>query len=179
MANPKSKSRRPKSTRRKRPAPQKIQPLLRTCFSHAQLLLRFHKLLPAALLIGWLALAPKGFYLRAFTPQITLWYFLFQRLSHNHCLSHVVQDARDGGADRLSPKSKRLSRQLSSESTASYSDARQRLPLEILHRCLRHIAKRVDSAFQTKLWLGHKVALTDGSTLRMRPLGDIAAHFPP
>jgi len=86
--------------------------------------------------MGWLALAPKGFYLRAFTPLITLWYFLFQRLSDNHHLSHVVQDAGDGGADRLSPKGKRLSERLSSEATTSFSDARQRLPLEILHRCL-------------------------------------------
>jgi putative transposase len=136
-------------------------------------------LLPAALLRGWLALARKGFYRRAFTPQITLWYFLFQRLSQNHHLSHVVQDARDGGADRLSPKAKRLSQQLISEATTSFSDARQRLPLEILHKCLRHIAQRVEEAFQTRLWLGHQVALTDGSTLRMRPLGDIAEHFPP
>lgn len=153
--------------------------LLRTRFSHAQLLLRFHKLLPVTLLMGWLALARKAFYLRAFTPQITLWYFLFQRLNHNHRLSHVVQDAGDGGADRLSPKGKRLSQQLISEATTSFSDARQRLPLDILYQCLKHIAQRVGAAFQTRIWLGHKVALTDGSTLRMRPLGDIPAHFPP
>ena len=181
MANPKtkSKSRRTKRTPHTRAARKHTEPLLRTKFSHAQLLRRFHQLLPAALLMGWLALAPKGFYLRAFTPLITLWYFLFQRLSENHHLSHVVQDARDGGADRLSPKGKRLSQRLTSEATTSFSDARQRLPLEILHKGLRHIAQRVGDAFQTRLWLGHKVALTDGSTLRMRPLGDIAEHFPP
>lgn len=178
------------STGSRRPGPQKTKRkskstddsadlLLRTRFSSAQLLRQFHKLLPATRLMGWLALAPKGFYLRAFTPLITLWYLLFQRLSPNHHLSHVVQDARDGGADRLSPKGKRLSRQLTSEATTSYSDARQGLPLDVLYRCLRHIAQAVGEAFQTTTWLGHKVALTDGSTLRMRPLGDLARDFPP
>jgi len=174
-----------------RPASRKARPkpkaktaadsptILGTRFSSACLLRQFYKLLPLTLLLGWLALAPKTFYLRAFTPQITLWYFLFQRLSPNHCLSQVVQDARDGGADRLSPKGKRLSRQLASEATTSFSDARQRLPLEVLYRCLRHIAQRVEAAFQNTRWLGHPVALSDGSTLRMRPLGDMATQFPP
>jgi putative transposase len=181
MANPKSKSkRRAQGTQRTRSASPKTPPLLRTKFSHAQLLRRFHKLLPATLLMGWMAAAtPLSFYLRAFTPLITLWYFLFQRLNQNHRLSHVVQDARDGGADRLSPKGKRLSEQLTSEATTSFSDARQRLPLEILRKLLTHLARCVGESFQAKLWLGHKVALTDGSTLRMRPMGTIATHFPP
>ena len=191
MSSPKRQPRRSRTpTPSPRPAPRKTkaktkpkaaafgQPLP-TRFASAQLLRRFHKLLPAALLMGWLALAPKGFYLRAFTPQITLWYLLWQRLSPNHRLSHVVQDARDGGADRLSPKGKRLSAQLTSEATTSFSDARQGLPLDILYRCLKHIAQCVGASFQTALWHGHKVALTDGSTLRLRPLGNLPDQFPP
>ena len=85
---------------------------LRTHFSAAQLLRRFHQLLPASLLTAWLALSDRTFYERAFTPLICLWYLIFQRLSDNHHLSHVVQNARDGGADGLSPKGKRLSQQL-------------------------------------------------------------------
>ncbi len=179
MSKPKRRPALKKAKRKSKSKTPTDSPLLRTRFSCAQLMRRFHKLLPATLLMGWLALAPKGFYLRAFTPLITLWYLLFQRLSQNHHLSHVVQDARDGGADRLSPKGKPLARQLTSEATTSYSDARQGLPLDVLYRCLRHIAQAVGEAFQTATWLGHKVALTDGSTLRMRPLGDMARHFPP
>lgn len=188
MSKPKRHPRhRPTPNRSSRPGPSKAQPKtaadpahpLRTRFAAAQLLRRFHQLLPAPLLMGWLALAPAGFYLRAFTPLITLWYFLFQRLSPNHPLSQVVQDARDGGADRLSPKGKPLSRQLTSEATTSFSDARQRLPLDILYRCLQYIAQHVVASFRANVWLGHPVALTDGSTLRMRPLGDIPQHFPP
>lgn len=166
---------RPKS----RPGPPPPTSLVHTRFSAAQLLPEFQKLLPVTLLASWLARSAKGFYQRAFTPLITLWYCIFQRLSDNHHLSHIVADARAGGADRLSPRRKRLSSQLTSEATTSFSDARQRLPLEIFVQTLRHTATRIASGIQTVPWFGLQVALLDGSTCRMRPLGDIPEHFPP
>ena len=57
---------------------------------------------------GWLALADKDFYERAFTPLITLWYLVFQRLCDNHHLSQVQEDALEGGADRLTHKAFRV-----------------------------------------------------------------------
>jgi hypothetical protein len=152
---------------------------VRTRFSAAQLLPEFHKLLPVKLLAAWLALSAKSFYQRAFTPAITLWYCLFQRLGDNHHLSAIVADARDGGADRLSPPRKRLSRQLTSEATTSFSDARQRLPLALFVQTLRHTAARIADAIQVPPWLGLHVALLDGSTCRLRPWGDIPEQFPP
>jgi hypothetical protein len=73
---------------------------------------------------------------------------IFQRLGPNHHLSQVQEDALEGGADRLSPRGKRLSQQLHSEATTSYSDARQRLPLEVCQRTLRHLAEQTHNAFQ-------------------------------
>jgi hypothetical protein len=130
-------------------------------------------------LASWLALSDKTFYLRAFTPLITLWYCVFQRLCHNHHLSNVVQDARAGGADRLSPRGRKLSDTLTSEATTSFSDARQRLPLDIFFKTLHHTAQRIASDVQSQLWCGFKVALLDGSTLRLRPYGDIPQEFSP
>src|SRR5437899_9308998 len=94
----------------KPPKPQAPE-LLRTRFSSAQLLRCFHKLLPAGFLASWV---DKEFYQRAFTPLVTLWYCIFQRLGPNPHLSNVVEDALEGGADRLSPRDKRLSQQLHS-----------------------------------------------------------------
>ena len=86
MATSKPSSR--KSSPKTEPARQqakKAQPqspqLLRTRFSPDQLLCHFRKLLPISLLATWLALSQKAFYQRAFTPLITLWYLVFQRLS--------------------------------------------------------------------------------------------------
>ena len=153
--------------------------MLRTRFSAPQLLRRFHKLLPASLLSGWLALAEQIFYARAFTPLVTLWYMIFQRLNPNHHLSRVQEDAREGGADRLSPPGKALSAQITSESTSAYSDARQRLPLQALLQTLWHTAQQFDLCFQVPQWFGLKAGLMDGSTYRLRPFGTIPEDFPP
>jgi len=85
----------------------------------------------------------------------------------------------EGGADRLSPRAKPLSQQLSSEATTSFSDARQRLPLEFCQRTLRHIAEQTHKAFEVPEKFGLKLGLVDGSTCRLRPFGDIPEHFPP
>jgi hypothetical protein len=150
---------------------------LRSAFSGPQLLRQFHKLLPVGLIIGWLDLSPQTFYERAFTPLITLWYMVFQRLHDNHHLSNVQNDAREGGADRLSPRRKRLSVQITSESTSAFSDARQRLPLSLLRKTLWHIADQIERAFRRPLRLGFKVGLLDGTTFRLRPFGDIPKEF--
>src|SRR5512136_993772 len=150
---------------------------LRTRYSARQLLGRFRQLLPAQDLPAWLALARQTFYERAFTPLITLWYCVFQRLSDNHHLSHVQEDALAGGADRLSPRGKPLSARLTSEATTSFSDARQRLPLQIFERTLRHTAAHLAAGLQTPTWFGRQVALLDGSTLRLRPNKDIPKAF--
>lgn len=153
--------------------------MLRTRFSAEQLLRRFHQLLPASLLSDWLTLSEQTFYARAFTPLVTLWYMVFQRLQHNHHLSQVQQDAREGGADRLSPPGKALSAQLTSESTSAYSDARQRLPFQALQRTLRHTVQQIDHSFKVPQWFGLRAGLLDGSTYRLRPFGDIPKAFPP
>ena len=129
--------------------------------------------------MGWLASGPKAFYQRAFTPLITLWYFLFQRLQARHTLSKIVSDARFGGADCLSPANKRLSQQLDSTATTAVSKARTRLPLALLRKTLCHSAREIRSWAKGLKWEGLNVALLDGSTFRLRPLGDIAKVFPP
>lgn len=143
------------------------------------MLQQFHKLLPAVSVTGWLALAEHTFYQRAFTPLITLWYLIFQRLGPNHHLSQVQEDALAGGADRLSPRGKRLSQQLRSEATTSFSDARQRLPLQVCRQALRRVVEQTHKTLQIPEKFGLKVGLMDGSTCRLRPFGDIPRHFAP
>ena len=179
----KSRSHRPSrypQTASQRPKPSAPAPgTLSTRFSSAQLLTQFSKLLPAHLLMGWLASGPKAFYQRAFTPLITLWYFLFQRLQARHTLSKIVSDARFGGADCLSPANKPLSQQLHSTATTAASKARSRLPLAVLRQTLCHSAQEIRSWAKGLEWEGLNVGLLDGSTFRLRPLGDIAQVFPP
>lgn len=122
------------------------------------------------------ALKDKGFYDRLFNPLLTLWYLLFQRLNPDHTLEAALTDARAGGAQRLN---KKFSRQLVSGSTASYSDARQRLPWQFLAQALVLQGRKLIGLSPTTLWRGRVLALLDGSTVRLRPHRPMTREFPP
>jgi hypothetical protein len=143
-------------------------------FTPAQLLKFFLQLLPGARLRRLPALRGRPFYDRLFSPWVTLWYLLFQRLSPDHTLDAALADARGGGADRLNPK---LSQGLASNSTCSYSDARQRLPWEFLAQALRLQGAKITGLSPSVLWHGRVLALLDGSTVRLRPHGKIPREF--
>lgn len=152
------------------------KPPPRTALSPAQLLRWFVRLLPCRALCKLPALQSKSFYDRLFNPLVTLWYLLFQRLNSDHSLQGVVLDARGGGADRLN---KKLSPGLASHSTCSYSDARQRLPWQFLAQALLLQGRNLIGLSPTTLWQGWVLALLDGTTVRLRPYGNIAKQFAP
>lgn len=133
----------------------------------------FHQLASLAQIVG-----PPDHYQRLWTPLITLWYFIWQWLHPDHTLEAVVIDARRGGADRLCPKHKPLSRRIQSRATTAYSDARQRLPLAWLRECFLKLAQQLRAlGAQSDQELAAEVL--DGSTKRFRPHGDIPKEFPP
>lgn len=141
-----------------------------------ELLRVFLQLLPLADLLELPSLAGKRFYKRLFCPVVTLWYFIFQRLQSDHSLDNVLCDAHNGGADALRSQ---LSKKLRSTATTSFSNARKRLPLAFLSDVLKLQARRITDLDPNALWRGFLVGLLDGTTLRLRSLGDIPKHFPP
>lgn len=161
-------------------ASSSIRPPLRARFSSRQLLKAFRGLFSRSKVQDWIESCPKAsFYQRAFIPLILLWYFVFQRLQDNHCLSKILADALTGGADCLSPRGKRLSQQLESEATTSLSDGRQRFPLAVLFAALSHSAQQIRSWIKNARWRDWNIILLDGSTVRLRSLGDLPKAFPP
>lgn len=154
---------------------------LRASVSVPQLLALFTRLLAQPLGQPW-PLAPSGrrrFYDRLWSPLITLWYLLWQRLHLDPTLDAVVKDARSGGADALGAPHKKLSARLRSRATASYSDARQRLPLRWVRQAFTHFTHILRAGGPGLDWHGLAVVLLDGSTLRVRPHGNLANRFPP
>lgn len=145
-------------------------------FSSRQLLELFQQLLPRRELWKLPSLKSQRFYKRLFTPIVTLWYLLFQRLAFDHTLEAVVADALAGGADSLC---KRLSKKLLSSATVSYNNARQRLPLAFLAEALALQAAKILGWNPKARWRGLLVSLLDGSTVRLRTCGDIPKTFPP
>lgn len=121
----------------------------------------------------------RGFYRRIYGLVVTLWYLIFQRLNTDKTLDAAVKDLHNGGADRLSPSPrKRLSKQVKSDDTSSYNDARQRMPLAFLLWALRQIAEKVLAG----LGLGglrRSFQLLDGSTLATLRNEALALVYPP
>lgn len=136
----------------------------------------FLRLLPRREIWKLASLQVHTFYERLFTPIVTLWYMIFQRLHCDHTLEAVVADAQAGGADSLC---KGLSQKLLSAATVSFNNARQRLPLAFLAQALGLQARRILELHPKALWRGLVVCLLDGSTVRLRPYGDIPQKFPP
>jgi hypothetical protein len=151
--------------------------VLRTGLSMAALQKKFLALFPRRSLTR--GLAGKVFYQRAFTPLITLWYLVFQQLNADPTLAAVLEDALAGGADHLSPSGKRLSKTLRSTSTASWTAARQRLPLATVRQALAASGRAIRATVANRRWHGLEPVLLDGTTYRLRPLGDIPKEFPP
>jgi hypothetical protein len=119
----------------------------------------------------------RGSYQRCFTPLITLWYLIFQRLSPDQTLATVIFDALSGGADALARADCQPSQKLKSSQTSSYSDARQRFPESVLLEVYQHSARKLEST-QT---LGSltKVQLIDGTLLAMLTNPELSQAYPP
>lgn len=122
----------------------------------------------------------RPYYDRVFTPWVTLWAMILQRLLKNHSLQETLAHLRDGKADRLSGRqSKPLSRKIISVQTASLSDSRQRLPLTFLQEVFGRWHTLLSKRAQGLDWKGWRIMLLDGTTLRVRPFGDISKTFGP
>ena len=126
--------------------------------------------------------APSGrpyFYRRVWSPVVTLWYLLWSHLQSDATLDAVVKDARAGGADALGAPGKKLSARIQSRATTAYSNARQRLPLRWLWRAFTQCTERLRGQVSGLDWHGLRVILLDGSTVRVRPHGNLPKRCAP
>lgn len=151
-----------------------------TASTSAKLLRLFAQLVALESVEHTLSKSGRGFYRRLWCPVLTLWYLIWQRLHTNHTLQAVITDARRGGADALRPQGKRpLSQRIESAATTAYSKARQRLPLAWVKSSFGSLAQRLRQMGTGAEPPELPIQLLDGSTLRLRSLGDIPQKFPP
>ena len=127
----------------------------------------------------WVRGGRRRFYTRVWPPFLTLWYIVWQRLQPDATLAAVVINARAGGADALCAPAKKLSARLRSAATTSFSDARQRLPVRWVRQALENFTHLLRAPVAGLDWHGLTVVVLDGSTLRVRPHGNLAHRFPP
>ena len=146
-----------------------------------QCLPTFQELVPAQVIrdLARVARAPHRVYERVFTPVVLVWCLVFQRLNADHScdavVSHIGSTALDHLDDRHgAPPSQRMR----SASSSAFCQAREVLPLDILKGALRQTAHQIQhAAGESALWLGHRVALLDGTTLTLYPSDALVAHY--
>jgi hypothetical protein len=118
------------------------------------------------------------FYDRLFTPTVTLWCMIFQRLNHDHTLQAAVCDLESGGADGLvSKKGRPPSEMIRTLSTAAFSKARKRSPLALFAAVLLAQGKHVWNKLRDGRWHGLRVLVLDGTQISLRPHPGISEHF--
>lgn len=122
--------------------------------------LPFGRLLTREYVLGVLADEGHQYRQRVFCPLVTLWAWLSQCLSQdkslNEAVSRIVAHRVSVGLPACSP------------SSASYSDARARFPLQALVRMAKEIGATVhNSAEDAWHWRGREVFLADGTGLSM------------
>jgi hypothetical protein len=108
---------------------------------------------------------------RKYPPTVTLSMFLGQVLSADGSCQNAVNEAR---INQLLQ-----GQEPSSVNTGSYSDARQRLPEELMRELAREIGRLLNvHTPQMWLWRGRHVKLVDGTTILMPDTGENQAQYP-
>jgi hypothetical protein len=108
---------------------------------------------------------------RVFTPVTTLWGFLVQVLSDDHSCSDAVS--------RIIAHRVASGRPACSPNTASYCDARGRLPTGVLSTLARRTAAELQAAAAAEWkWNGRNVFIADGSHVSMPDTPENQAAYP-
>jgi Transposase DDE domain len=136
----------------------------------------FERFLPQRVIDSLLAKVTQRFYRRLFPPLVVLWGFIYQRLQADHTCDAFVSYLTSGAAPHLYTPAAGERRM--SENTAAYCKARKRLPLPVAQGALRHTAQVVSTTLgPSGLWHERRVALLDGSTVRLTAEEVLITHY--
>ena len=107
---------------------------------------------------------------RVYNPATTLWGFLSQVLSDDHscrdAVARIIAHRAASGLETCSP------------STASYCNARSRLPTGVLRTLGRQTAVELQAAAEDWKWNGRSVFIADGSYLSLPDTPENRATYP-
>ena len=158
--------RRPRSTRQQRHVRKQVQKVARQVDS-----MSFFNLVTGPDLLGELEALLPEFRERKYPPTVTLAMFLGQVLSADGSCQNAVNEATvtrllsgvdPGGAN-----------------TGSYSDARKRLPLELVQGLTRSVARLMGTRTPARwAWRGRHIKLVDGTTILMPDTAQNQALYP-
>jgi hypothetical protein len=112
-----------------------------------------------------------------YTEAVTLWMLVLQRMGKGLSLEGTVKQVLEFERDLL-PDNKRVRDQTLSQSTTAYSNARQRLPLDVVlafsQAVCNHLGRTSPPIFDNR-----RVFIIDGTTITLPPTPVLQKHFPP
>lgn len=122
------------------------------------------------------AMAPSGPG-TIYTTSVTIWLLVYQRMHAGASMEEAVKYFIKGPPE-FCPDNKRIREKTLSNSTAAYSDGRQRLTLEVSEGFANAVTNSIIDAWPPPL--GEKRAfLIDGTTIALRPTKELLKLFPP
>ena len=158
--------RRPRSARQQRHVRKQVQKVARRVDS-----MSFFNLLTGPDLLGDLEAVLPEYRERKYPPTVTLAMFLGQVLSADGSCQNAVNEAMVN----------RLLRGVEpgSANTGSYSDARKRLPRELVQELARSVARQMGTRTPARwTWRGRHIKLVDGTTILMPDTPGNQALYP-
>ncbi len=112
-----------------------------------------------------------------YTHGVTLWMLTLQRLGGGKSLSEVVIEALSHSYE-LFPDNKRVRENKLSENSSTYSKARQRLSLEMIHEFSDRVCNYLGQ-ISKPLIEGRRVFILDGTTITLAPTKALQEAYPP
>lgn len=112
-----------------------------------------------------------------YTTSVVLWLLVYQRLNNNATLQVAVKQLLDS-APELCPDNKRIREKTLSASTGAFSDARQRLTLEVAEWFADAVSDSIIATSPPSLG-DRRAFVFDGTTVTLAPEKVLRAAFPP
>lgn len=112
-----------------------------------------------------------------YTSSVVLWMLVYQRLKPDASLEAAVKHLLETRPAYL-PENKRLSTGKLSTATGGYSQARHRLPLEVVQWFAGEVSRSIISTSEPLLD-GRSIFLIDGTTMALAPEKELQVAFPP
>jgi hypothetical protein len=112
-----------------------------------------------------------------YTTTITIWMLILQRLGKGRSLTNVVKDVLSRNRQLL-PDNKRVRENTLSETSGAYSNARKRLPLQVVKDFATHVCESFVQ--QTPSSFGDRQAfIIDATTMTLSPTSELRDAYPP
>lgn len=138
-------------------------------------LILYLRLVPITFFAGLMSHSRKRRNRCVFSLPVVIWLMIFQRLQTKGTLAVAVQQVIRGLPPDLNPQMcKRQRKRDISSNTGGYNQARQKLPLEIVHTVSDHIFEQLMSPEP-----GLRMFLLDGTTLTMPCTPSLLEAYPP